>query len=206
MRTIRLTASVLAIAALGLVASCSDATSDTPDPSGKPPASSAAAGGLPHSGAPKVNDPIDTKPFEADPCSVITQRELSKAGVPIEEVEPDKQHPAGPSCSWSGPIEWGQFDSAFLTANTEGLSAQYEANEAGKWVYFESLTVEGYPAVFNGDLDHRKSGKCTINVGVRDDLTFYLLLQADREGPYYKNPCAGAKKLAAMAIQTMKAG
>lgn len=202
---IRMLTTVLAgLAAASLLAGCSDETSGAPGREPRP--TQGQTSGLPHSGAPKVDNPIDTAKFEADPCSVITKQQLSGAGITLEKVDPQPDESFGPQCSWYPPFEWGGFSGAFLTANTEGLSVQYEKNAAGEWKYFEPLTVEGYPAVFNGQADHRKSGKCSINVGLRDDLTYILSLTADQEGPYYKNPCDGAKKLAAMAIQTMKAG
>lgn len=86
------------------------------------------------------------------------------------------------------------------------MSTQYERQAKGDWAYFEPTVIDGYPAVLNNEFDYRDSGKCSINVGVRDELTYYLLLQADPEGPFYKDPCAGAKKLASLAIQTMKGG
>ncbi|MGH3949748.1 MAG: DUF3558 family protein, partial [Pseudonocardiaceae bacterium] len=60
------------LAAATLLAGCSSETSGAPQAGGQPPSDS----GLPHSGAPKVENPIDTKAFEADPCSMITSQQL----------------------------------------------------------------------------------------------------------------------------------
>lgn len=204
MRTRMFTTVLAGLAAASLLAACSDETTGAPGTEPQP--TQGQTSGLPHSGAPKVDNPIDTAKFEADPCSVITKQQLSGASIPVEETKPKPDGVAGPQCTWYPPFEWGQFTGAFLTANTAGLSVEYQKNDAGEWEFFEPLVVDGYPAVFSGPLDHRKDGKCAISVGARDDLAYHLLLQADQEGPYYKNPCAGAKKLAAMAIQTMKAG
>lgn len=200
---IRMLTTVLAgVAAASLLAGCSDETSGAPGPQ----PTQGQASGLPHSGAPKVDNPIDTAKFEADPCSVITTQQLSRASIPVEETKTRLDGVAGPQCTWYPPIRWGQFSGAFVTANTAGLSVEYAKNNGGTWEYFEPLVVDGYPAVFSGQRDNRKGGDCGINVGVRDDLTYSLILQADKESLYAKNACAGAKKLATMAIQTLKAG
>ncbi|MGH3515936.1 MAG: DUF3558 domain-containing protein, partial [Haloechinothrix sp.] len=176
---------MVGLAAVSFLAGCSSETGGELGSSGEPPADS----GLPHSGAPKVENPIDTAAFEADPCSAITEQQLAEERVNIDEVKPEPDNQVGPSCTWYSTFEWGQFSGAVLTANSDGLSTQYAQYQAGEWAYFEELSVAGYPAVVNSLTDNRKNGDCTLNVGVRDDLTYILTLSLGTENPYRTKPC-----------------
>ncbi|MGH3515932.1 MAG: DUF3558 domain-containing protein [Haloechinothrix sp.] len=193
---------VAGLVAGSLVAGCSGGTAGEPVATTSPTASS----GLPHSGAPKVENPIDTAGFEASPCTMLTDQQLAEAEIGIENVKPDPGNSFGPTCTWYPPFEWGQFNAALLTANKDGLSTMYQKNLDGDWAFFEKLTIAAYPAVAADDNDDRKDGYCTVNVGVRDDLTLYVHVQLDDESPFYSDPCGGAEELATMAIQTMTGG
>ncbi|MGH3517000.1 MAG: DUF3558 domain-containing protein [Haloechinothrix sp.] len=203
------TALLAVLASAALLAGCSDEpTQGSPSPTGaQPPQQPDSA--LPHSGAPKVEDPIDTSGFEAEPCGVITEGQLNSVGARTRKIEPDLEGATGPSCRWSlEPIDNGSFSGAFMTANREGLSNLYSKYQSGELGFFEEMdSVRGYPAVAADLGDRRSKGYCNLEVGVRDDLTFHVGVSASfDESPNHDDPCGAARELAALAIQTMKGG
>lgn len=125
----------------------------------------------------------------------------------LDDTESDPDFAAGPTCDWFLPVGQGSIHGALLTANTEGLSLTYAKNDAGEWGLFEPVSVTGYPAVVVGRDDDRKDGHCNLDVGIRDDLVFSIDVSASfDESPNRKDPCGAVKKVAALAIQTMKGG
>lgn len=209
MRTNTPTSLVAILASAVLLAACSGNEPGIPVPSGQPgtqppTATSQPGASLPHSGAPKVTSPIaDTSKWEADPCSVISEEQLSSAGFKIRRFEPDLEDAAGPVCSWAIE-EVGSFGAGFATVNPEGLSTVYASNTAGKFGVFTALSpIEGHPAVRAEKSDESSEGMCSVTVGIRDDLNFDVVVTFDAGT---KDPCKAAQDIAALAVQTMKGG
>ncbi|MGH3520273.1 MAG: DUF3558 domain-containing protein [Haloechinothrix sp.] len=210
-RHARVTTALLAgLASAALIVGCSDdSTNGTPQPAGGQPPQTAQQpdSALPHSGAPKVTDPIETAAFEADPCGVVTEVQLKSMGMTLDEFEPELDFPAGPKCDWLlHPVRAGSFGGAFLTANPEGLSNFYAKDKADEWGYFEEVDpIKGYPAVVVALNDPPGEGFCNLEVGLRDDLAFSVGVSGSwEESPLYDDPCGVAQKLAELVIKNMK--
>lgn len=196
---------------MALVAGCSEEPG-SPTPSGgagqtSQTAPGQPANGLPHSGAPKVDNPIDTTQWESDPCAVTTEDQVGSAGFPTPEIEPDPDSPGGPSCRWLWENELSSAGGTFFTGVKEGLSHFYARHKVGKTKVLEPLApIEGHPAVIALTDDTRANGECTVDVGLRDDLLYTVQMNADSDSRWYEDPCKAAQELATLAVQTMKGG
>lgn len=208
MRTKTLIALFSCVAPAALLAGCSD-EGGTPSTTSQPPTATSQPGaGLPHSGAPKVTSPIaDTSKWEADPCSAISETQLSALGIEMRKFEPDLEGASGPVCDWA--LEpYGSFSGGFGSeVNSDGLSRVYQNKNAGKFGVFTELSpVEGHPAVRAEQRDESNEGLCSVSVGLRDDLEYSVVVTFDAENPQAKDPCKAAQDIAALAVQTMKGG
>ena len=161
---------------------------------------------LPSHGAPKVDDPLDTTRYQQDPCSALTasqaQQELT---LPPNGKRDDAAF--GKGCEWFNPDTRGRVSIAFLTSNPRGLSAAYEANQEGKYPYFNPLPlIEGYPAIASDVADRRPTGACIVVVGVTDQLAVQFSLQLSLANVGHVEPCDTAAMVAGLAMKTMKEG
>ncbi|SNR48676.1 Protein of unknown function [Haloechinothrix alba] len=179
-----------------------DAEAEAPD-SGKQQSAD-----LPHSGAPAVQDPIeDTSAFENDVCSVLTEAQVDRLDVEIQQSEEDGQD-FGPACRWRTETRDESFTTALLTVDGEGLSTSYADEQADRVELFEELDlIAGHPVVAVDLNDDREDGYCNVEVGLRDDLSFYLALSADVDSsPYHDDSCGAAYEIAGMAVETIEGG
>lgn len=177
-------------------------------PTGTPSSSQANTTGLPHSGAPKVANPIaDTSRWEADPCSVLSADQISSLGLTPPQPQREDTPNAGVGCYWEFDSDSASgFVARFANAGArQGLSNLYKHKQLGNAKVFEELPpVDGFPAVIAMPKDHRGDGECAVSVGLRDDLLFSADMTADPSIPQGKDPCEWAAKVAALAVQTMK--
>lgn len=191
---------------VGLLAGCSTDETGAPTPSQRQPQGSAE---LPHSGAPAVTSAVDTGEWEGKPCDVLPSSQLSSIGLKGVEAEPDLQSMNGPQCSWYS-TNTGSFGGAFLTKTPtgkppQGLSAGYANNKKNPFAIWQEVTVEGQPAVIANEKDQRNRGECGVSVGLRDDLA-YSVRVTDPDKDFANDPCVFAKKIATLAVKTMKGG
>lgn len=204
-----------AIASSALIVGCSDEEpggfgGQTQIPTDTPSQPTGAPGeALPHSGAPKVVNPIaDTSRWEGDPCTVVPSNQLASAGLTATAPQREDLPGVGPGCYWEfDPDTASGFSVSFASQGEgKGLSNLYEHKELGSAKVFEELPpVEGYPAiVIMLDEDRRAEGSCSVAVGIRDDLTVGVDMTADPSVAQGKDPCGSAAKVAGLAVQTMK--
>ncbi len=196
-----------------MLTGCSSSEAGAPEPTDSADTTSAtsdgASGDLPHSGAPAVQQPIDTKPWESDPCSVITASQFSSIG--FDEVDAEQNHNAmsGPTCDWyPADATLGGFSGAFATAQppSEGLSRIYEKRQHGEYEVWQELdNIAGHPVVRAESQDDADQGECGLAVGLRDDLV-YAVQVTDEDKEITRDPCAFARKIATLAVETMKGG
>jgi hypothetical protein len=157
--------------------------------------------------APKVAHPLDTTKYQAAACSLLTAAQVAQYGITDAGNAGDGTSALGPGCSWS-QLGGSGFTVEFITANKAGLTSLYInkdiiVNGGGYWV---ATTVQGYPGVFNSSLDDRKTGDCSLAVGVTDTLTFNVALTADKSTPQYSDPCGMGSQIADMVLTTMRGG
>ncbi len=210
MLTRGLTTLTAGFATIALFAGCSEQSSGDPGPTlGSPAGESQSPGsGLPDSGAPKVENPIDTARFEAKPCSVASRAQLKKAGYEFDDAEPRPGNSTGSECKWTF-AESGQgiVAGTFVTLGGRGLSDLYDQRDTSYRALFEEVpSVAGYPAVIYNTVDARPSGLCTVSVGVRDDLTYEIAASLISGHPNYADSCKVALEIAEIAVETMKKG
>jgi Protein of unknown function (DUF3558) len=160
-------------------------------------------------GAPRVSNPLDATRFLTQPCTTLSQTQVSKFNISKPgESDTDSQiaKASGPGCSWKADGESARsYGMSFLTGNKKGLSDIYRGQKQfNQFAYFEETTVEGYPAVFADGTDGRAQGFCDIKVGISETLAF----RAGETGGVSRGPtsCDGAKQLAAAVIATLKGG
>lgn len=208
MRRLLMTAAAVVVS-VGLVGCSGEAEPGVPTgeggSGGTPTTGGEANSGLPHSGAPRVQTPIaDTASWEADPCGVVTDSQFQAEGLEIRVSEPSEDE-MGAVCDWA--IEGGGSFSGSFIAGGAGLSAVYANNEKGKFDHFEAIEpIEGQPAVMALGVDDRDDGNCGIDVGIRDDMVYFVAMTARPGTPLADDPCKWASKIAGLAVQTMKGG
>lgn len=190
-------------AALAVLAGCGGGgTTGTPT---QTPSSTSSSGDTTPNGAPKVKTPLAYERFEADPCSVLTAAQLETLGLPGIKGEVNPGTP-GKSCIWLGSKTPSKATpSVVFLQGVEGLDALYGA-KANMELWEPQPPVQGYPAVLNSAADLRKSGQCSLDVGVTDKQVLSFLIQTDKGGTRYSEPCAAVTDFANQVITTMKAG
>jgi len=203
---------MVGVLAIAVVAGCTTTSEGAPVPattvettsSGSAPSTSSDQE-LPFAGAPKVDDPLDTTRFQQDPCLALTPEQAEDLTFPPEGKP--RAMPLGKACEWSNPGNTGGVTVHFMDRYPYGLSAEYQANEEGKYAYFDVLPpIEGYPAVATDIVDDRDGGRCTVVVGVSDEITFEVPISLSLENIGKKDPCQIATMVAGMALETMKNG
>jgi hypothetical protein len=203
----------MSLLGLALVSACTTTSEGEPRPvttdsatSESTPDTSSNEEELPFAGAPKVNDPLDTSRYQQDPCQSLTADQTQPLNLPTTG-KINNQVALGIGCDWRNQETRGEISINFINDDPHGLSAEYKANNEGKWEYFEELPdIEGYPAVVRAGTDDRDLGFCIVVVGVADDLTFDSIVQLSQTNVGQKDPCEVAAQVAGLALQTMKRG
>jgi uncharacterized protein DUF3558 len=148
---------------------------------------------------------LDTDRFPQDPCQALTADQARSLGF-SPEGKP-RTAPLGKACTWENPESRGLVEIHLLDGNPNGLSGEYQANKDGKYAYFNPLPpIEGYPAVTTDIVDDRAAGRCTVVVGVSDEVTFEVPIRLSTVNVGHKDPCQIATMVAGMALKTMKGG
>ena len=159
---------------------------------------------LPFAGAPEVTDPLDTTRFQQDPCQALTAAQTRKLNLPPSGT-PEKGRPLGNACIWSNTETLAEAEVHFSDKDPRGLSALYAVKD--QYAYFEELPpIDGFPAVARSGVDDRDTGRCSVVVGVSDEVTFDVPVRLSDANVGKRDPCEAAVQVARMALETMKAG
>jgi hypothetical protein len=150
-----------------------------------------------------VARPIDTTPFEKAPCTTLTSEQLGQLSI-TTPPQPDPGNKLGPGCEWNAYDEVGLTVGGRLLTVGSSLAKLYRQHEQGGLPFFQPTEVSGYPAVLTDSLDAVPKGKCSAEVGVRDDLLYSVQVTISSDSKDYANPCPVAQKAAELAISTMK--
>lgn len=194
---------VVGTAALALLAGCNPSgggTTDTPTNAPQPTSDSNSAG------APKIQNPLDVKAAEADPCGVVTSAQLQAFGLPGVAGRVNSNE-LGPACMWLGASTPAKMAPgiAFLPDDTN-LSTILP-NKDTTYEKFEQLPdIQGYPSYMALVSDQRSGGNCSVLTGVSDTKAILVTFQSDKGSPRYADPCAAATEFATLAVTTIKAG
>lgn len=201
------TIALAAFLATGVIGGCGGQTPGNPTSTGDN-RSTGTQDGLPNSGAPAVNSPVDTAKFESAGgiCSALSKQALTNLGV----NSPGKPREAGsgPQCGWTiadatSPGQLQEVDVVAATVGSTGLSATYSRRST--FQVFEPVgEIDGLPAVIALKSDTRKSlGQCQIAIGVSNQRIFTV---AAGIVPGSGDSCAEAKRAAQYFAQTIKGG
>ncbi|GAA3574761.1 DUF3558 domain-containing protein [Amycolatopsis ultiminotia] len=192
---------------LAAVAGCS--TTDSPAaPSSSPSASpTSQAGALPHSGAPKVANPLPSSVLSGDPCQTgLTAAQVKEVlGSGETQQKSDHVEGLGPSCSWSS-LEKGSYVAVgYDTDDKEGLSGWYERTKPQAVVWRELSPVQWFPAVAHvtpsgGEPDEF----CQVSIGVNDQQTadVTIFLSSAKKGK--TDPCTVASTVSGMVVKNLQ--
>ncbi|HWD04535.1 MAG TPA: DUF3558 domain-containing protein [Amycolatopsis sp.] len=189
-RTLRLTAA--AIAFLGLLTACSGSNAGEP-PASAPATTSTVSAGL------RVPAPLPTDGLLNDPCSVLTRDEAAQVGL---DSPGRKDTGEVNGCTWkSTRSEQNQVAIRPLPQNHAGISDIYDQKD--KDVYFQPVTINGYPGVFADVQDSRPSGGCTLWLGVTDQLAVGVI-SSIYVGDNKNNPCGISQKFATALVRHLQ--
>lgn len=190
------------IATLAFASACTEATSGTPITSGSPSPSQSA------SSAPKVSHPLpDITSYTDKPCDLVPQALVEQLGY--SDPEPSTAaSPLGPGCGWidTRTSHGRNFNVAIGFANGKGnggIAKIYALNGSLFGFVEPAPDVSGYPAAYADTTDRRTQGKCSINVGVTDEITFSV----DTDGySGAQDSCDTANQIAAAVIGKLYGG
>jgi len=151
--------------------------------------------------APKVDSPLNPAPLLSDACSALSSSQLSTLGL---ETGKPRTTGTGATCTWQySDGTSNTLNIAPMTPNKNGLSDLYD--QKAEKAYFEPTRIAGYPALYADITDDRNRGRCSLYVGVTDQLAVYILTQLD-DGADVSKPCPVADKVGAAMVQTLKEG
>ncbi|SEP54175.1 DUF3558 domain-containing protein [Amycolatopsis saalfeldensis] len=191
------------VATTALVASCSG----TPAvPATTPPPSLTTSAALPHSGAPKVNNPLPASVLTTDPCqSGLTTDQLKTILGTAPQGEPNQAAGIGPSCSWTNSDKGSHVAVAWDRQSHDGLSGWYENTkpQAVKWQ--ELPAIQGFPAVAHVTPSGGAPDEfCQISIGITDEATADVTIGL---GPAKKgkvDPCQVTAQVADMVVTNLR--
>ncbi|MEC3978796.1 DUF3558 domain-containing protein [Amycolatopsis sp. H20-H5] len=198
---IRKAAALLPLAALSvLFAGCSGkgaTPTSTPSVSPQPPTAS------------KVNEhavpqALETKSFEAAPCSAPSPEQVAGLGAPLKSATP-RTDPEGPGCSIRFATDNpNSVVGTIFTSDHSGMSGLYEKQQQGGFTDFKPFTVSGYPGAVFANVSTSDPAHCSLAVGLRDDLTYSVSVSLDSATTPLGDPCALGKKVAGFVVEYLK--
>lgn len=197
--SLRTVAVVLSVAA-GLSA-CSDEEPGTALPAPSSIGSSTSTDqSSTSSQAPVVAEPLDVGRYLKSPCGLIDGSLLAGLGAPASGMPDTNDTSVG--CIWIDSASGSAISMSILTANKNGLADMYKLNESGRFEegYFETETVDGYPAVFADGTDGRAEGRCSLVFGVSDTVS----IRSGLQGGEGAGSCDKARDAAAAVIKTLQ--
>jgi hypothetical protein len=207
---------VLACAAALTVVSVAGCGSDTRQgsPSGADPtqdssstrtSTSAVTAALPHSGAPKVANPLPAPVFAGDPCTDALTPEQVKLALGVNTPGTAGQSPLGRKCTWRNQANGSSAVVSYDTRTNEGLSGSYRNIKPHATIWRELPLIQGFPAVAAVTPDGGPPDEfCQVSVGLADNLAvdISVLLSDTKKGT--ADPCEGAARVADMAVTNLR--
>lgn len=144
---------------------------------------------------------------EQDPCKVLTTTQVAQLNLAPDGRATDGQ--AGPFCRWKNADAGSSASINFPTkVNFEGLSQVYQLNKVEKNAefFYPMRPIRGFPVVASSTADARDLGSCPVQVGLTDRDVMYVDVTVSREKRGRLEPCATARTVAGLMLDTMKSG
>ncbi|WP_084706098.1 DUF3558 domain-containing protein [Prauserella rugosa] len=146
------------------------------------PTGSPAPSGLPHSGAPAVDNPMPASVLSGDPCQILTAEQVKTAlGDNASSGVRHDLDELGPRCRWSNTEARASFVVTFQTAHKQGLSTTYANVKPQAAAFNEVAPIDGYPAVTYQDQE-AGGPMCTAMVGLSDEYAVSVTGTIGRDG------------------------
>lgn len=177
-----------------------------PSTSAGPASSAETSSGVPGTGVPKVEHPIDVTRFKTAPCDALDKTQVTALLGSDATVKPDLQAPAGPTCDWdSAGVSQAGVGVIFMTADRLGLTSVYEA-KGKQYQFVEPLeAIDGFPTVSYGVNDERQTrGRCAVALGVSDTQAVDIHVAQSEGNIGKKDPCAAAREVAAQVLSNLR--
>ncbi|HUQ59273.1 DUF3558 domain-containing protein [Lentzea sp.] len=193
---------VAGTAALALMAGCGTGGGTTGTPTTETQPTSTSSDGA----APKIQNPLDVKAFEAAPCSTVTAAQLQAFGLAGVNGRVNTTAP-GSACAWLGSSTPAKMSPGVgILPDGTNLSTILPSKDTKYQVFEEQPGIQGYPAYVALVADQRKGGNCSVLVGVSDTKAVLVSFQSDQGSPKFADPCGAVTEFADLAITTIKAG
>ncbi|MFF0146538.1 DUF3558 domain-containing protein [Amycolatopsis sulphurea] len=193
---------VTGLVLMSVLAACSGTTAGTatPGPSSAPVASSS---GLP---VPTIANPLPASLVRGDPCKALTDAQIGGLFTNTPTRSPAaKDTGVAKSCSWGDDDRGSLVGIQFVYAWKRGLTDVYATQ--GRGGFFKVLApAQGYPVVAYGPRDERSRGMCSVAVGIANDAAFEADATFARSAVGTGDPCEDARKVADLALTTLKGG
>lgn len=204
-RTVALLASGAAVV---LATSCSGESEGQPEPAPSSAGASATTSGadasegasdLPHSGAPKVTNPLPESVLSGDPCQALSRAQQEQVlGSDVPDGERQDNDSLGKRCSWNN--NGGGVSISFLTVTGQGLSIAYSNAKAAGDPLNEVDPVQGMPAITLPDGD----ASCSATVGLSDEYAVAATVGLGPGADAGTDPCEAALRVADMVVGNLK--
>lgn len=204
---------VAALACAALLSGCKTGGSATPTtgqtavpaPTSAVSSPTEVPAGLPHSGAPKVQNPLPALVFDQPPCeSALTTKQLDDLLGTAPTGKPEELA-TGPTCHWSKRETGALITVGYGTKVPDGLSAAYK-NVAAQATYWKPMPdVQGFPNVaYSTTSDGPPDDMCSLGVGIADNLGFYIGVTIGRNKQGQVDPCEATRMVADMVLTNLK--
>lgn len=204
---------MVAVLACGaLLSGCKTGGSATPGERTDPPPPSSAAStpseapaGLPHSGAPKVNDPLPASVLDQPPCdSALTAGQLNDllGESPAGRSEEDA---VGTTCHWSKPTTGALISVGYATKVPDGLSSVYKNTQPQVKYWKPMPDLQGFPIVtYNSTSEGPPEDQCSSDVGIADERAFFVGVTIGTNKRGQIDPCEATRMVADMVLTNLK--
>ncbi|MEV6904211.1 DUF3558 domain-containing protein [Amycolatopsis sp. NPDC051372] len=184
-----------------MLAACSGTTGGTATTasSAAPPVSSTG------STVPAISNPLPASLIQGDACAVLTAAQVGTlfSRTPTRDAAPTDTGVAK-ACYWHDVERGSLVGIQLVYAWKNGLATVYAKQGQG---FFKVLApVQGYPVVAYGPSDDRSRGGCGVAVGIADNAAFEADVQVANSAVGTGDPCEDARKVADLAVTTLKGG
>ncbi|QRP48088.1 DUF3558 domain-containing protein [Amycolatopsis sp. FDAARGOS 1241] len=194
---------IVGLAVICAVSACSG-TSGTASPMSTGNPSPTTGGQQSGSAAPEIANPLPASLIQGDPCAVLTSSQVDSLFSRPPQRGAAEDTGVAKSCSWSDVDRGSQIGIQLVYSWKDGLGTVYATQ--GRGFFKELAPVQGYPVVAYGPSDDRSKGFCNVAIGIANNAAFEADVRVANAVVGQGDPCDDARKVADLAITTLKGG
>jgi uncharacterized protein DUF3558 len=198
----RWVSAVIGVAAVIVLAGCSEAEIGQPTPVSSSSDSTRPSVTDTNGSVGRVRTPLNDARLVSDPCSALTTSQLQEIGFTTAVKTHVERLGVANVCDWNDNTIGNLGASAGVavqTTLTHGLSDIYA--QRSEMAYFTPVMIEGYPAVFADFSDRRNSGTCALNLGVSDTSVLAIDYDQDDLG---STSCDKTQAIARAVVESLR--